>query len=33
MTFLLGVALGSLVTIGFAFIVTAGEDDLDNFNN
>jgi len=32
MTFLLGIALGSLLTIGAAFIVTAG-DDLDNLNN
>ena len=28
MTFLLGMALGSLVTIGAAFII-AGDDDLD----
>ena len=29
MTFLLGVGLGSLLTIGFAFLVAA-DDNLDN---
>jgi hypothetical protein len=33
MTFLLGMGLGSLITIGFAFLVTAGDDDIDNSNN
>jgi len=32
MTFLLGIALGSLLTIGAAFII-APDDDLDNLNN
>jgi hypothetical protein len=29
MTFLLGMALGSLLTIGFAFLVAADENILD----
>ena len=29
MTFVLGIALGSLLTIGFAFLVTADENILD----
>jgi hypothetical protein len=33
MTFLLGMGLGSLLTIGFAFLVTVGDDDIDNSNN
>jgi hypothetical protein len=32
MTFLLGIALGSLITIGASFIITAG-DDIDKFKN
>jgi hypothetical protein len=33
MTFLLGVGIGSLITIGFAFLVTSGDDDVDNLTN
>jgi hypothetical protein len=33
MTFLLGVGVGSLLTIGFAFLITSGDDDIDNSNN
>jgi len=33
MTFLLGMGLGAVLTIGFAFLMTAGDDDVDNFNN